>query len=104
MTFSLADVDRDAAALRSFEGADLAGLGRAELLRLQRLGAEMRRSVDVVLAGIAGEIARRSAAEDGPGGLARQQGFASPEQLVASIVGGPRGDGARLVSAGRVLQ
>ena len=104
MTFSLADLDRDTAALRPFEGADLGGLARGELLRLQRLGAEMRRSVDVTLAAIAGEIARRSKAEDGPGGLARQQGFASPEQLVASIVGGPRGDGARLVSAGRVLQ
>ena len=47
MTFSLADVDASAAALREFAGVDLAGLPRAELLRLQRLAAEGRRAWDV---------------------------------------------------------
>jgi len=103
MTFSLADIDRDTAPLRPFEGADLAGLPSHELLALQRLAAVGSNSWDVLQASIAGEVARRSRAEDGPNSLARQQGFAGPEQLVASIVGGPRGDGARLVSAGRVM-
>ena len=77
MTFSLADVDASAAALREFAGADLAGLPRAELLRLQRLAAEGRRAWDVALASIAGEIARRSSADDNdvgrmvPGGRRR---------------------------------
>ena len=104
MTFSLADVDASAAALRGFAGADLASLPREELLRLQRLAAEGRRAWDLALASVAGEIARRSSAEDGPRGLARQQGFASPEQLVASMIGAPVSDGRRLVAAGRALQ
>jgi len=104
MTFSLADLDASAAALREFADADLTGLPRDELLRLQRLAADGRRAWDVALATIAGEIARRSRAEDGPSGLARQQGFASPEQLVASMIGAPVSDGRRLVAAGRTLQ
>jgi hypothetical protein len=104
MTFSLADLDRSAAPLRAFEGADLAGLASAQLLSLQRLAAAGANAWDVVQATIAGEVARRSRVEDGPNSLARQQGFAGPEQLVASIVGGPRGDGARLVATGRVLE
>ena len=104
MTFSLSDVDLATAALRPFEGADVTGLPGKDLLRMQRLGAELVRSVQLAMAASAGEIARRSTAEDGPSGLARQQGFATPEQLVASLVGGPRSDGARLVAAGRVLQ
>ena len=48
------------------------------------------------MAGVAGEVARRSTADDGPGGLARQQGFASPEQLVASVLGANVREGASL--------
>jgi 5-methylcytosine-specific restriction protein A len=103
MTFSLADASRALAAVAPFEGADLGGLARPELLRLQQLTADLRRAVDVALAQLAGEVARRSDPLDGPGGLARQQGFGSAEQLVASVVGGPVGDGKRLVAAGKVL-
>lgn len=104
MTFSLADVDRSRASLREFEDADLASVNRTDLLRLQRLAAEGRRAWDVALAEVAGEIARRSSADEGPAGLARQQGFASPEQLVASMIGAPVSDGRRLVTAGRTLR
>ena len=103
MTFSLADVDSKAALVRGFEGVDLASLPRAELVALQRVAAAARGAWDVALAHVAGEVARRSRAEDGAGGLARQQGFASPEQFVASVVGGSFGEGAKLVSAGTVL-
>src|SRR6478736_3439242 len=103
MSFSLANVAPAVASVHPFEGVDLASVPRAELVRLQRLVGELRRVVDVAVAEVAGEVARRSAASDGPGGLARQQGFATPEQLVASIVGGPVSDGKRLVAAGRVL-
>ena len=103
MTFSLADVDRDTAAVRAFEGVDLGGLPRTQLVELQRLAAAGRRAWDIVVASVAGEVARRSTAEDGPGGLARQQGFASPEQFVASVLGTSFGEGAKLVAAGNAL-
>ena len=103
MTFSLADVDRDTALMRAFEGADLGSLATPDLLRLLNAASASKRSHDVALAQIAGEVARRSTADDGPGGLARRQGFASPEQLVASVMGAPHGEGVKLVSAGASL-
>lgn len=100
MNFSLADVDRDTEPLRAFEGADLSGLARPELVQLQRLAAAARRAYDLVVAEVAAEVARRSTLDDGPGGLARQQGFATPEQFVASVLGSSVGEAAKLVNAG----
>ena len=103
MTFSLADLDRGIAPLRPFEGADLVGLPRDELLGLLRSASASKRALDVLIASIAGEVARRSTPDDGPAGLARQQGFASPEQFVASVMGADHGVGVKLVSAGQSL-
>jgi len=103
MTFSLAGADRDTAALRDFEGADLASLPRGELLALLRVASAFKGSVDRLVAEVAGEVARRSTADDGAGGLARQQGFASPELLVASTLGAAPNEGAKLVRAGAAL-
>ena len=103
MTFSLADVDRATAPMRAFEGADLAGLPRAQLLELLKVASAGSGAWNLLVASVAGEVARRSTAEEGPSGLARQQGFASPEQFVASVMGTSFGAGAQLVAAGAAL-
>ena len=103
MTFSLADVDAALGALRVHSGADLGSVPRGELMRLMRLVGEVKGAADRLAAAVAGEVARRSTASDGPAGMARQHGFASPEQLVASVTGTAHGEGARLVRAGTAL-
>jgi hypothetical protein len=103
MTFSLADIDAQTALLRDFEGADVASLARPELLRVLKLASAGRNAWDLLIAQLAGEVARRSAPEDGAGGLARQQGFGSAGQLVASVLGSAPGEGHALVRAGGAL-
>lgn len=103
MTFSLADVDARTALLRDFEGADVASLPRPQLLALLRAVGEVKAACDRLTATVAGEIGRRSAPEDGASGLARQEGFASAEQMVASVIGASPSDGHKLVRAGKAL-
>lgn len=103
MTFSLAGVDRSTEPVRAFEGADLGGLARPELLKLQQLMAAGKQAWDMAMAGVAHEIAARSRVEDGRGGFARQQGFASPESMVATILGTTKAEAERLVKAGRTI-
>ena len=103
MTFSLADVDAALGALRVHAGADVGSLPRGELMRLMRLVGQVKAAADRLAAAVAGEVARRSTVDDGPAGMARQHGFASPEQLVASVTGTAHGEGARLVRAGGVM-
>jgi hypothetical protein len=103
MTFSLADVDARTALLRAFEGADLTCVPRQELVTLLNRAGEAKAAMDRVVAAVAGEVARRSRLEDGAGGLARQQGFGSAQQMVASVIGAAPGEGHALVRAGEVL-
>jgi len=88
---------------RGWQGIDVTALPRAELLSTHRDLARMRREIDAMLAYSSSEIARRSAPEDGPGGLAKREGFATPEQLVASISGGTTGDAHKLIEVGVVM-
>jgi len=103
MTYSLAPFDAATMPVRALEGADLESLPRAELMALMRAMSTAAQAWSVATAAVAAEIARRSTPEDGAGGLARQQGFASAEQLVASVMGGAYGEGAKLVTAGKAL-
>ena len=103
MTFSLADVDRNREPVRAFEGADLGGLTRPELLKLQHLMAAGKHAWDLATASVANEVAARSTVEDGRNGFARQQGFASPGKMVATILGTSVGEAERLVQAGRIV-
>lgn len=100
MTFSLADVDFNTEPLRTFEGADLGSVPRAELLELLCAAGDAKAALDRLVASVAGEIASRSTPDDGPGGLARQRGFASPEQLVASVLGVGPAEGFKFVRVG----
>jgi len=103
MTFSMTDVDARNAPLRAFEGMDLASLPDAELVALMRDAGDAKGAMDRLAAGVAGEVARRSRAEDGAGGLARQQGFASPQKMVAAAVGAAPSEGFKLVTAGTLM-
>lgn len=63
----------------------------------------VRRAVDVVLARVAAEVARRSENVSGEPGLARREGFGSPQQLIAAQSGASTGEVDRLMTIGRVL-
>ena len=78
-------------------------LARAEVLALQADAVAARREADVVAAKVAAEIARRSSADDGLAGLARREGFGSPQKLVAAATGGSEAEARRLIAVGEVL-
>jgi len=88
---------------RGWTGIDVTALGRAELLSTHRDLARMRRELDGMLAYSSAEIARRSTPEDGQSGLAKREGFRSPEELVASISGGSTGDAHKLIEVGDAM-
>ena len=73
------------------------------MLALQDEAIAARREVDLVLAHVAAEVARRSARDDGQPGLARREGFGSPQQLIATKAGGSTSEADRLMTVGRVL-
>lgn len=103
MTLTTAELARDVAAVLALEGVDVAGLDRSRLLAAQQEIARVRRGADVLLAQVSGEIARRSAVDAGPGGFARREGYASPQQLIADKLGVSTGEAGRLMEVGRVL-
>ena len=90
------------AQLRVFEGRELGSLSDAELVSLQGVVASLARVVEVPVAMVAGEVARRSSPEVG-GGLARQQGFRNAVAMVAAGMGGTRGGARDLIAAGGLL-
>ncbi|NYI41960.1 HNH endonuclease [Demequina lutea] len=103
MTLTTASVRTAAAAVCARDGADVAGLSRAELLELSHDLAGLRRAVDVALAQVAAEVDRRSAPADGSAGLAAREGFRSAGELIARATGGSVAEARRLVAAGELL-
>ncbi|MGC4174850.1 hypothetical protein, partial [Demequina sp.] len=103
MTFSLSDVDARTALLRGFEGVDLACVPRTELVKLLKAAGDAKGAMDRVIAVVAGEVQRRSSAEDGAGGLARVEGYGSAPQMVASLIGATPSEGHQLVRAGSAM-
>jgi len=77
-----------------------ASLPREQLLAVHGELAAARRRLDAVLAAASAEIARRSTASDGAGGLARREGYGSPVRLVAAATGGTASEAARLIAVG----
>lgn len=93
-----------AAAARA--GADASGsraLGDADLLSAQRTLADVKRHVDACAAVLAGETVRRSNVEAGLDGLARKQGFRTPEALVRGITGSTTREAITLTRVGSML-
>src|SRR5690606_29426735 len=96
-------IDAALAPARKFAGAEVRDLPRGDLLAAQAAVAGVRRAAEVLLASLAGEVARRSSPDLGAGGLARGEGFSSAPRLVAAATGGSLADAHRLISAGTAL-
>ncbi|MGN8024840.1 DUF222 domain-containing protein [Microbacterium sp. 22242] len=77
-----------------------AGLSRARLVVVNDAIGVARRCLDAVHAEVAAGIAYESRAELGPESLAKQQGFRTPAQLIATTTGASTGEAARLVKVG----
>ncbi|MGN8026254.1 DUF222 domain-containing protein [Microbacterium sp. 22242] len=85
------------------DAASGADLSRAQLVAVNDALGLVKRSSDAVLVEVAAGIARESRRELGPASLARQQGFRSPAQLIATTTGASTGDAARLVKVGEAI-
>ncbi|GAA3733412.1 hypothetical protein GCM10022239_07060 [Leifsonia bigeumensis] len=97
------EVLTDAAARVGAEAPGSRALGDAALLAAQRALADVKRHVDACAAVLAGETVRRSCAEAGLDGLARKQGFRTPEALVRGITGSTSREASTLVRVGSML-
>jgi hypothetical protein len=103
MEFSTHGIENALAPARAYSGLDVRALDREALLAAHNAIAAARRAADVVLAGLAGEIARRSTPDAPGGGLARGEGFGSAQRMIAAKTGGSLGDAGRLMEAGAAL-
>ncbi|MDQ4213132.1 HNH endonuclease [Microbacterium sp. ASV81] len=102
MSSSLAPL-LEAVALVQDSWADAQGggdLSRAQLIAVNDAIGLLRRTTDAVHAEVAAGLAHESRRELGPESLAKQQGFRSSAQLIATTTGTSTGDAARLVKLG----
>src|SRR5690606_3328213 len=65
--------------------------------------AAVKRQVDACAAVLAGETVRRSSVEAGLDGLARREGFRTPEALVRGLTGSTSREAATLIRVGGML-
>jgi hypothetical protein len=82
---------------------DYDALTDGELLAGQRELARLAKLVETRQAWMAKALAYRSRPELGPQGLAKQQGFLSPDDLIQNLTGLARKDARKLVDVGRML-
>ena len=82
---------------------DYDALSDAELLAGQRELARLGRLVETRQAWMAKALAHRSRPELGQQGLAAQQGFLGPDELIQTMTGVTRKDAQKLVGVGRML-
>jgi hypothetical protein len=75
-------------------------LSDAGLVRVTDAVGRLLRDAEAVLAQVAGEVARRSPAELGKDGLAKQQGYLNAARLVAASTGGSVAAATRAVTVG----
>ncbi|MEO7124195.1 MAG: DUF222 domain-containing protein [Lacisediminihabitans sp.] len=85
------------------DSSTLAALPEGERLAIPKLLADITRHLEPSTAAVAGEIARRSAREQGFSGLAQRTGFRTPELLLQHLTGSTSGGAARLVRAGVII-
>lgn len=86
-------------------GAAIAGsLTDAELTRALAVIGDVRRALDGSAAVVAAEVARRSARDLGTGGLAQRRGHKDGTGLVEELTGVGRGEAAKLIRVGGLLE
>lgn len=78
-------------------------LGDTGLIDAQRTVAEARRHLDACAAVLAGEVVRRSAHEAGLDGLARKEGFRTPQALIRHTTGSSAREATTLARVGAML-
>jgi hypothetical protein len=106
MTLTLLE-DLDAASVSlgrvSVDVAAFRALSESELLELNRVWANVNRTLGTTGALIAGEIARRSAPQLGSEGLARRSGLRTPEQFIKVTTGMPAQQATTAVRVGTLV-
>ncbi len=90
-----ADLARQSAAVRAFDDA--------ALMEAQRAVSSITRSLEAASAVLAGEIVSRSRNESGLAGLARKEGFRTPEALIQHTTGVTSREASILVRAGTMV-
>jgi hypothetical protein len=99
----LPDLTAIAAALDALTLPAESELSDAQLVEVQRVCAQIRRSTDAVLAQCAGIVAHRSRPELGNAGLAQRTGARTPEQVVQQVTGVSRREAGVMVRVGGVM-
>jgi hypothetical protein len=87
-------------------GGNAAGISELDdvlLMAGQKAYVSHQRHMETYGAWIAGEIARRSTRELGFSGLAKREGFPTPEALIQSVTGGSIGEASKLVKVGVMM-
>ncbi|WP_062464542.1 HNH endonuclease [Demequina soli] len=101
MTISLTRITQALAALRGYESRLVVSLTGAELVALQDAVAKLMRLVEVLAAIVAAEVKRRSDEDHAKGGgLARRQGHANAQSMVAKSTGGSSAQANDLIHSG----
>jgi len=103
MTFSVGLVDDELAAVRSLTGREVGALSPAELHQASESLGRARRALDALVVTVAGEVGRRSAPDLGVGGLARREGFSTPQEFLAKTLGTSTFDAKRLLDVGAAV-
>jgi hypothetical protein len=99
----LPDLTAIAAALDALTLPAESELTDTELVEVQQVCAQIRRSADAVLAQCAGIVAHRSRPELGYAGLAQRTGSRTPEQFVQQVTGVSRREAGVMVRVGGVM-
>ena len=97
---AIASLEAARAAWRDAGGESFAGMAPAVLVAVSNELGAARRHVEAILSRAASEVARQSRGELGKDGLARKQGFRSPNAMISAATGATPGDAARLMSVG----
>jgi hypothetical protein len=92
-----------AAALNALTLPAESELSDAELVAVQQVCAQIRRSTDSVLARCAGIVANRSRPQLGYAGLAQRTGARTPEQFVQQVTGVSRREAGVMVRVGGLM-
>lgn len=85
------------------DASTAADLDRSDLVSMTRAIGSARRALDALQADVAAAIAHESRPELGADSLAKQQGFRTTAQLIATTTGTSAGDAARLVKVGEAI-
>jgi hypothetical protein len=93
----------DALAALGGSSADIDALDDASLLAGQRLFSDLQRLTQTYAVWIAAAIARRSDHSLGYEGLAKKNGFISPEALIQAVSGGTKADSVKFVQLGEMV-